>query len=122
MNFSKKAISLAGILLIVVQSLPAQVRQTREEYIDRYKSIAVAHICLLYTSGLTSGLTRQLKNAEIHENSTKKKTAAFLQLSDFHWWEHADLNRRPPACRAGALNQLSYAPGTKKTTCITVSG
>ena len=39
MNFSKKAISLAGILLIVVQSLPAQVRQTREEYIDRYKSI-----------------------------------------------------------------------------------
>ena len=44
MNFSKKAISLAGILLIVVQSLPAQVRQTREEYIDRYKSIAVAHM------------------------------------------------------------------------------
>ena len=26
------------------------------------------------------------------------------------WWEQADLNRRPPACRAGALNQLSYAP------------
>ena len=44
MNFSKKAISLAGILLIVVQSLPAQVRRTREEYIDRYKSIAVAHM------------------------------------------------------------------------------
>lgn len=30
--------------MIVVQSLPAQVRQTREEYIDRYKSIAVAHM------------------------------------------------------------------------------
>ena len=44
MNFSKKAISLAGILLIALQSLPAQVRQTREEYIDRYKSIAVAHM------------------------------------------------------------------------------
>ena len=29
-------------------------------------------------------------------------------------WEHADLNRRPPACRAGALNQLSYAPFIKK--------
>ncbi len=29
-------------------------------------------------------------------------------------WEHADLNRRPPACRAGALNQLSYAPCIKK--------
>lgn len=28
-------------------------------------------------------------------------------------WEHADLNRRPPACRAGALNQLSYAPCIK---------
>lgn len=22
-----------------------------------------------------------------------KKTAALLQLSDFHWWEQADLNR-----------------------------
>ena len=64
--------------------------------------------------GLTLGLTPQLKTVVNHENSAyKKKTAAFLQLSDFHWWEHADLNRRPPACRAGALNQLSYAPGIK---------
>ncbi len=44
MNFSKKAISLAGILLTAFGSLRAQVRQTREEYIDRYKSIAVAHM------------------------------------------------------------------------------
>ena len=25
-------------------------------------------------------------------------------------WAQTDLNRRPPACKAGALNQLSYAP------------
>ena len=33
---------------------------------------------------------------------------------DFHrglfLWAQTDLNRRPPACKAGALNQLSYAP------------
>ena len=44
MNFSKNAILLAGILLTAFGSLRAQVRQTREEYIDRYKSIAVAHM------------------------------------------------------------------------------
>ncbi|MEI3565411.1 MAG: hypothetical protein V8Q35_06600 [Alistipes finegoldii] len=44
MNFYKNAILLAGILLTAFGSLRAQVRQTREEYIDRYKSIAVAHI------------------------------------------------------------------------------
>ena len=25
-------------------------------------------------------------------------------------WAQTDSNRRPPACKAGALNQLSYAP------------
>ena len=25
-------------------------------------------------------------------------------------WEHMDSNQGPPACKAGALNQLSYAP------------
>ena len=44
MNFSKNAILLAGILLPAFGSLRAQGRQTREEYIDRYKSIAVAHM------------------------------------------------------------------------------
>ena len=44
MTFSKKAISLAGILLCCAVQLGAQVRQTREEYISRYMSIAVAHM------------------------------------------------------------------------------
>lgn len=46
MNISKKAILLAGILLGALQVVPAQgpVRQTREEYVDRYKSIAVAQM------------------------------------------------------------------------------
>lgn len=47
MIFSKKAIILAGILLTALVQLSAQkapVRQTREEYIDRYKNIAIAHM------------------------------------------------------------------------------
>lgn len=44
MIFSKKAILLAGILFTAASALTAQVRQTREEYVDRYKSIAVAHM------------------------------------------------------------------------------
>ena len=44
MTFSKKAISLAGILLCCAVQLGAQVRQTREEYVSRYMSIAVAHM------------------------------------------------------------------------------
>lgn len=41
MIISKKAILLTGILLTAFLSLSAQVRQTREEYIDRYKYIAI---------------------------------------------------------------------------------
>lgn len=44
MTFSKKAILLAGILLCCTVRLGAQVRQTREEYVNRYMSIAVAHM------------------------------------------------------------------------------
>ena len=28
------------------------------------------------------------------------------------WWAKADSNRRPPACKAGALDQLSYSPAS----------
>lgn len=44
MNFSKKAIVFAAILLSTTLAAGAQTRQTREEYIDRYKAIAVAHM------------------------------------------------------------------------------
>ncbi len=27
-----------------------------------------------------------------------------------YWWEHTGSNRGPSACKADALNQLSYAP------------
>ncbi|MEG1622264.1 MAG: glucosaminidase domain-containing protein [Alistipes sp.] len=43
MTFSKKTIGFA-ILLLLPLLLMAQTRQTREEYIARYKSIAVAHM------------------------------------------------------------------------------
>lgn len=44
MNISRKAILLGAILLGCLGELTAQVRQTREEYIDRYMHIAVAHM------------------------------------------------------------------------------
>ena len=45
MNISRKAIFLAGILLFCLPGLlRAQVRQTREEYIDRYKHLSLIHI------------------------------------------------------------------------------
>ena len=43
-NISRKAILLGAILLGCLGELTAQVRQTREEYIDRYMHIAVAHM------------------------------------------------------------------------------
>lgn len=44
MNISKKAIVAAAILAAGCLTAQAQLRQTREEYIDRYKSIAVDHM------------------------------------------------------------------------------
>lgn len=44
MNISRKAIVLAAILLATAAGISAQVRLTREEYIDRYKHIAVEHM------------------------------------------------------------------------------
>ncbi|MDE6624668.1 MAG: glucosaminidase domain-containing protein [Alistipes sp.] len=44
MILSKKAIVLSLILAATLSVAAAQTRQTREEYIDRYKSIAVSHM------------------------------------------------------------------------------
>ncbi len=32
------------------------------------------------------------------------------QSDEVTWWEHTGSNRGPSACKADALNQLSYAP------------
>lgn len=44
MNIYKKAIIATQLSLICVFSLSAQTRITKEEYVDKYKSIAVAHM------------------------------------------------------------------------------
>lgn len=44
MNISKKAIGAALLLAAFCSTAKSQVRQTREEYVDRYKSIAVNHM------------------------------------------------------------------------------
>lgn len=44
MQFSRKAIALAAIILCSARIVCAQVRQTREEYVDRYHHIAIANM------------------------------------------------------------------------------
>lgn len=44
MKFSHKAIVALFFSLVIIEISHAQVRQTREEYIDKYKAIAVAHM------------------------------------------------------------------------------
>ena len=39
-----------------------------------------------------------------------KKPSAFGGWPFFNLWEHTGSNRGPSACKADALNQLSYAP------------
>ena len=41
-------------------------------------------------------------------NCSNKKGSNFLK--PFILWEHTGSNRGPSACKADALNQLSYAP------------
>ena len=54
MNFYHKAISLAGFVLLTVLPAQAQVRQTREEYINKYKKLEVSH---MERYGITSCIT-----------------------------------------------------------------
>ena len=44
MIISRKAIALAAFVLAIAAGARAQVRLTREEYVDRYKHIAVAQM------------------------------------------------------------------------------
>ncbi|MEG2771835.1 MAG: glucosaminidase domain-containing protein, partial [Alistipes sp.] len=44
MNIYKKAILTLVLFLSGILMLEAQTRATREEYIDRYKTIAIAHM------------------------------------------------------------------------------
>ena len=37
----------------------------------------------------------------------KKRGLLMLVIPLFFWWAMLDSNQRPPACKAGALNQLS---------------
>ena len=43
----------------------------------------------------------------------KLKTPLYIIERRFFWWERRDSNPRPSACKADALNQLSYAPDSK---------
>ena len=49
-------------------------------------------------------------SAQISLNGKRKKRLRFLQVAFL--WEQRESNPRPSACKADALNQLSYAPET----------
>ncbi len=55
----------------------------------------------------------QYIETEVHTN--KKR----LPYNDNLLWEHTGSNRGPSACKADALNQLSYAPNCKN--CFRIS-
>ena len=65
---------------------------------------------------MTDGLdrTRQgkkhpvVKTYMVHLGVYEKSLGKFPRL----WWEQRESNPRPSACKADALNQLSYAPET----------
>jgi hypothetical protein len=40
----------------------------------------------------------------------KERVSVFTETLVFTEWEHTGSNRGPSACKADALNQLSYAP------------
>ncbi|MFR9523586.1 MAG: glucosaminidase domain-containing protein [Rikenellaceae bacterium] len=44
MIHSKRLIMIAAATIVVVGSITAQTRQTRQEYVERYKQIAIAHM------------------------------------------------------------------------------
>ena len=52
-------------------------------------------------------LSRCCRHQSILDISTKKETHRSESL---FWWEQRESNPRPSACKADALNQLSYAP------------
>ena len=45
-----------------------------------------------------------------YSRNSKKKTPLYIVERRFFWWEQRESNPRPSACKADALNQLSYAP------------
>ena len=66
---------------------------------------------------MTDGLDRtkqgkrhhEVKTYVVHQGVYEKSPA--VKLRGF-WWEQRESNPRPSACKADALNQLSYAPET----------
>lgn len=53
-----------------------------------------------------------------YEISAESRVARFSRIRNIvlNQWDHADSNRRPLACQANALNQLSYDPFTYRAT------
>ena len=46
----------------------------------------------------------------INKNPEVARLQDFTLICPFGWWEQRESNPRPSACKADALNQLSYAP------------
>jgi hypothetical protein len=46
----------------------------------------------------------------LHMKTKKKRVSVLAETLVIIVWEHTGSNRGPSACKADALNQLSYAP------------
>ena len=54
--------------------------------------------------------TNKVHSQRMNIQKLKKDIAKLLISNVFHLWEQRESNPRPSACKADALNQLSYAP------------
>ena len=87
--------------------------------IRRHESKRGRHFPCVYTNFTENvhitHITRILQKS-LFRPETKNPEVAGLQdfalICPFGWWEQRESNPRPSACKADALNQLSYAPVT----------
>ena len=75
------------------------------------KGLAPPALCRWYGKLKTTGILRWASISRlVCERGVKRKTPLPQSVKAFLWWEQRESNPRPSACKADALNQLSYAP------------
>ena len=89
---------------------PQSLRDSPEGHADVVFD-AIGHLRPCVSSKLQSSDARLMplgsRGSGVRGRVYEKKRSSFLNR---FWWEQRESNPRPSACKADALNQLSYAP------------
>ncbi len=70
--------------------------------------------CRKYKRGCRKFFSQPFGVRLVCDRGVKRKTPLQQSVKAFFWWEQRESNPRPSACKADALNQLSYAPDFQK--------